>query len=875
MKKTLLLATLVPFLSWAQSSMDTYRWYLNPNGQELLISIDDLHDERITASPLMNWGRDVVPTIELKKEIVIAIIDGGVEVEHPELKNHIAYNEAECFEGRTIPPKDGEDKDGNGYKGDCAGWNFVQGHNRAEDLDGHGTHVTGVIRSALAGVKGEFKFLPLNVFAPGEGTNTPKDTPPLPTRLTKAFEYALARKVDVIHLSVGWPRSFMTPELEAVIKKAIAQGVAVVAAAGNSSQRATIYPCQLEGVICVGALRANGDVARFSNWGSQVDIFAPGEKILSTIPVTIAPLHISRKGYDYKNGTSQAAPFISASMALLRGVYPQESLSSLYSRLMLTADAPIEESGIKGLFHIDRALSVTPSSLVLPQLKGVHGIRVDDEGRFALEIGFKNFWLASKKMTVRLVCEEAQLETAAGSLAPLETDATQFLSFSGQVSQGQREINCTIGLSAQSIPLKLKVLHDLRAPFKTLKVQQETPLVVDTRLGARSRFLTLNAIKGHHPEPLYYIPGKDVVVYREDQVMGTLPLANGCTFLRVWQINLDGLGANELMLETLCEKTYLQYQFLDTAMNALTPAVTFKPSLTILNYDDFEVLTQKDAPPIFKFLGYGFAPPTDSPWDSDISSKANRLYELRPMKTEAGWKYEPVVFEKPELWVKSLGLRFLPSYQVLHYLDGKLLVKLGQKTAWVDVATQQATWAGLDDLMLQGSQKQKLWGTEKFILQSMLTAFDYRGYVVNGVRLRFQQADRFDPFLDILGTQQNAQGYLTVLRSFQKLIYLQYDFTGKLVSRKDSTVDRFDFLTAEDLIASVINLPLGDSMLQVVDGTKINTQYIDVVNNVEMVSYEIPKNCVTQQPVVMDGRAALPVFCTVSRTEFEMRFIEL
>ena len=64
-------------------------------------------------------------------------------------------------------------------------------------------------------------------------------------------------------------------------------------------------------------------------------------------------------------------------------------------------------------------------------------------------------------------------------------------------------------------------------------------------------------------------------------------------------------------------------------------------------------------------------------------------------------------------------------------------------------------------------------------------------------------------------------------------------------------------------------------MLQVVDGTKINTQYIDVVNNVDMVSYEIPKNCVTQQPVVMDGRAALPVFCTVSKTEFEMRFIEL
>lgn len=875
MKKTLLLATLVPFLSWAQSSMDTYRWYLNPNGQEVLVSIDDLHDERITASPLMNWGREAVANVELKKSVVIAIIDGGVEIEHPELKNHIAYNEAECFEGTIIPPKDGEDKDGNGYKGDCAGWNFVHGHNRAEDLDGHGTHVTGVIRSVLAGVKGEFKFLPLNVFAPGEGTNTPKDTPPLPTRLTKAFEYALARKVDVIHLSVGWPRSFMTPELEAVIKKAINQGVAVVAAAGNSSQRATIYPCQLEGVICVGALRANGDVARFSNWGSQVDIFAPGEKILSTIPVTIAPLHISRKGYDYKNGTSQAAPFISATLALLRGVYPEESLNTLYSRLMLSADHSVSQSGLKGLFHLDRALNVTPSYLVLPQLKGLHGVRVNGQGEFDLTIGFKNFWRLSKKQNVRITCDEAQMANSQGTLNPLQTEEVQSLSFSGRVSLAEREINCVIATGTQSIPLKLKVLRSLKQAFKTLTVQQTTPLVVETRLGARSRFLTLNAIKGHQPEPLYYIPGKEVTVYREGDVIGILPLLNGCTFLRVWQINLDGQGANELMLETLCDKTHLQYQFLDTAMKALTPPVTFKPSLTILNYDDFEVISQKDAPPVFKFLGYGFAPPTDSPWDSDVTSKAAHLYELRPVQTADGWKYEPVVFEKPELWVKSLGLRFLPSYQILHYLEGKLLVKIGQKTAWVDVTTQQATWAGLDDLLLLGSQKQKLWGTDKFILQSMLTSFDYRGYVVNGVRLRFQQTDRFDPFLDILGTQQNEKGYLTVLRSFQKLIYLQYDFAGKLMSRKDSVVDRFDFLTAQDLIASVINLPVGDSMLQVVDGTKINTQYIDVVKSDEMVSFEIPKNCVTQQPVLMDGRAALPVFCTVGPTEFEMRFIEL
>jgi subtilisin family serine protease len=854
--------------------MDQYRWYLQPNGQEILISIDDLHDETVVATPEMDWGYEALKGLKLKKAITIAVVDGGIDITHPELKNNIAYNAAECFEGTIIPPKDGEDKDGNGYKGDCAGWNFVKGDNRAEDLDGHGTHVTGIIRSTLAGVEGELRFLPLNVFAPGEGLTPIKDVPPLPQRLQKAFEYALARKVDVIHLSVGWPKSYMTPELEKVIKDAMKGGVAVVAAAGNSSQRASIYPCQIEGVLCVGAMRANGEVARFSNWGPQVDIFAPGEKILSTIPRTVTPLHISRKGYDYKNGTSQAAPFISAAMALLRGLYPEASLAQLQARLLSTALAPRQQAGLTGQFQLARAITQPLGAYVKPELKGINSLTLNPQGLFTLELPFKNLGAASRALAWNVNCNELGV-IGKGNLAALSSEAIANVKLTGRLTDDVTEVSCTIAVGSEKFPVKWKVLNTLPQPSKTINVRQTTPLVVETRLGTRSRFLTVAAVKGHTPESLYYVPGKEVNLYREDQHLGVLPVKEGCNFLRVWQLNLDGEGENEIMLESMCNKQYLEYQFLTQELSAVTPAAQYKPSLTILNYEDFTISYTAGVPPTFRFLGSGFTEPTPSPWDNEVIGRAEHYYELKASQGAEGWSYGAKLLEDPQSWARQLGLRFLPDYQVLYEVSGRLLVKLGQKSAWVDIATQKAQWANLDHLMLAGGRKQRVWGTDDFVLQTMLTPYDYRGFVVSGVTLRFQQSDRFDPLLDVVATQKNAQGYLTVIRTFQRLIYLQFDTSGKLVNKTASVVDRFDFLSTQDLIATVVNLPVDGDMVQVVDGSKVNTNYVDVARDGVMKSFALPQNCVTHLPVVADGVATLPVFCSRSNEEFEMRFIEL
>lgn len=868
---------LVPVLSFAQSSMDSHRWYLKPDGQEVLVSIDDLHDERLIASPAMDWGRNVIPKTQLKKEILIAVIDGGIDIDHPELKNHIAYNTVECFEGTIIPPKDSEDKDHNGYKGDCAGWDFVNDTNRPEDLDGHGTHVTGIINSAMSDIQGSYKFLPLKVFAPDEGKQSSNVSTPLPVRLTKAFEYALSKNVDVIHMSVGWPKSYMSSDLEAVIRKAIDKGVLVVAAAGNSSQRATIFPCQLNGVICVGALRADGSVARFSNWGGQVDIFAPGEKILSTIPNSIAPLYISRKGYDFKNGTSQAAPFISAAVAVLKGAFPEESSAKLYARLMKGSDEAKNGTGLKGLFHIDRSLELGNFDFIYPDLKGIHSVIINKNGEFSLSVPFKNFGDSTNTPSnVQVECKDASLSEVELRLPALSNSAVESISFSGVLLKRSGYLDCSLNVNGERVSLRLKILEKLSEPFRKTIVSQPDLYVINTRNGARSRFITMNAVSGTIPGPYYYVAGdKTLSFYKEDKIVGSPSLPAACSFLRVWQIDYNHDSENEFLVEALCEKTYLRYFFLDKNLKELYPSVRYKPALTILNYEDFEVTTSKDLPPVFRFINGGFAVPTESPWDSDVVTNANHLYEFVPVKDGDSYKYDVKLLENPDAWMKSLGLRYRPSYEVLHRINGKLLIKIGLKTAWVNIADQKAHWANLENVLLSGSRKQNILGTDKVILQSLLTPFEYRGFIFPDLKLRFIQNDKFDPFMDVLGTEANAEGYKVTLRTFQKLLYLQFSNSGALVDLKESVVDRFDFLTAQDLIASVVNLQFNHTALQIVDGTKINTNYVDVMLNGTIRSFEIPTSCVTQQPVIMEGKATLPIFCGKTKTEFEMRFIEL
>jgi|GEM_PF-2507838 len=220
------------------------------------------------------------------KTIKVAVIDSGADLSHPDLTKHL------------LPGKDYIDQD-----------------DTPNDVNGHGTHVSGIIaaetnnRAGIAGLSGPFdvKIIPLKIFDE-TGTGDVSDE-------VSAIYDAVAMGADVINLSLG-SNEYHQAEADA-IAFAAEKGVVVVAASGNDSS-AVSYPAALPESIAVAATASNDEVTDYSNFGSQVDVAAPGDEILSAYP-----RHLVSSGYVYGSGTSMAAPQVSALAALLKGHTPE------------------------------------------------------------------------------------------------------------------------------------------------------------------------------------------------------------------------------------------------------------------------------------------------------------------------------------------------------------------------------------------------------------------------------------------------------------------------------------------------------------------------------------------------------------------------
>ncbi len=185
------------------------------------------------------------------------------------------------------------------------GFDAISGGNGWVDDAGHGTHVAGIVvahrdnATGGSGLAPAAQVLPVRVLN-GDGFGDHED-------IAEGIVWAVDAGADVINLSLGGPES--TPILESAVNYAVANGVVVVAAAGNARLEGNevSYPAAYDGVIAVAAAAPDGRSAMFSNTGSYVDIAAPGFSIVSTVP----------GGYLNLSGTSQAAPFVSAASALL------------------------------------------------------------------------------------------------------------------------------------------------------------------------------------------------------------------------------------------------------------------------------------------------------------------------------------------------------------------------------------------------------------------------------------------------------------------------------------------------------------------------------------------------------------------------------
>lgn len=292
-----------------------------------------------------------------KKDVLVAIVDGGFQVDHPDLAQNVYVNEAEKN------GKPGVDDDGNGYTDDVYGYNFVI--NSADvNAHSHGTHVAGTVGAVngnglgVAGVaggsgEGGVKMLVCQIFDERASASMGGDQ-------AAALVYAADMGASIAQCSWGWAEDgyYEQAVLDAVKyftkngggKKM--RGGLCIFANGNTSSEGTFYPAAMDEVVAVASMTADKKGAYYSSRGPWCDVAAPGglldkdkkHGVLSTLP---------NGEYGYNEGTSMACPHVSGIAALVLSKYGNPNFSNETLRTQLVSsvnDLYASDPSIKGLF---------------------------------------------------------------------------------------------------------------------------------------------------------------------------------------------------------------------------------------------------------------------------------------------------------------------------------------------------------------------------------------------------------------------------------------------------------------------------------------------------------------------------------------------
>ena len=348
--------------------------------------------------------------------VVVAVIDTGVDYNHEDLQDNIWTNSAE------VSGQKGTDDDNNGYVDDVHGINLIDPNETPMDDHGHGTHVAGIIameNNNVGGVGIAYKSRIMPIKAGGsDGTFNSTD-------IAKAIVYAYKNGADVINMSFGsYAHSAL---IENALQDAFSSCV-LVAAAGNDGRttadcpfpipKGNMYPAAYSYVIGVMAYGEENSFANFSNWdykpnaNAEYEVVAPGVSIYSTLP---------NGRYASWNGTSMAAPMVSAEAAILRSsLKDKNTYSSRYIMGQLvgaTEDTITYYSELVKTTYKYKKLSLTESITKSPKpnitvdeiyafdsediSKANNGDGIIQPGEtIDLAIGLRNQWGAAKNVTI-------------------------------------------------------------------------------------------------------------------------------------------------------------------------------------------------------------------------------------------------------------------------------------------------------------------------------------------------------------------------------------------------------------------------------------------------------------------------------------------
>ncbi|QDK37145.1 S8 family peptidase [Bdellovibrio sp. NC01] len=321
------------------------------------------------------------------KEILVAIIDTGIDEKHEDLHDNLWNNPGES--GKDAQGRDkasnGVDDDGNGFIDDVHGWNFVGNNPKLDDNHGHGTHIAGIIGAeagngkGIIGISPQVSLMVLKYYDPKvPGADNLKNT-------VASIKYAVKMGANIINYS-GGGTEFSQEEHDA-IQEAEKKGILFVAAAGNersNSDQHHYYPAdyKLRNIISVTAIDPATQVLSSSNYGvDTVDIAAPGQNILSCLP---------GNSYGYMTGTSQATAFVTGAAALVMAHKQNFNAEEVKRYILSTGDA---QTQLASKTRTSRQLNLFKALAILDQgvsATGVVAVNTQNMERFTADPNEKN-----------------------------------------------------------------------------------------------------------------------------------------------------------------------------------------------------------------------------------------------------------------------------------------------------------------------------------------------------------------------------------------------------------------------------------------------------------------------------------------------------
>ena len=494
----------------------------------------------------INWTSMEKFSIPPGRQVLVAFLDSGLDVFHPEFQDRIPSSPERCF-------FNGEKK---GIGEACHGYNALRDNSDIFDESGHGTHTTGIVAAkknnyrGIAGIADKrIKILPVKVVGNEIDRKSFSFKGKIITKyVARGVEYALAQGADVINISLGWPELAQTEAIQNAFDKAFRLGVPIVAAAGNNNKQIPVYPCISPRVICVGAIDVRGRLTEFSNFGGKVDILAPGEQIVSTFPRgengKDSPI-LQIRGYERKSGTSQAAPSVTAVIASLKLLEPTISIDEIKARLYSSARRPPSSAESNkfakhGIVDMSGSLSGPPETFIDVDYKKVLEVPYDPaSGQFSFVLPLRSLVRDEKGVRFQISQDNPALriENSRGTV-DLHAGKTIHKTFTGKVLNAGGESRSRIRLQLRT---KEKHFISQTTIFLAKKLSNVGELHLDrvgveelikTHQGKRFTSLKLVADREHWKDtPSYFISRPGTLVLWE----GT-----GKTFVRR-QIGVPGV----------------------------------------------------------------------------------------------------------------------------------------------------------------------------------------------------------------------------------------------------------------------------------------------------------------------------------------------